>query len=306
MNKLAIVGSLAFDAIETPAGKTDKIIGGASPYIALASSYFGVKPQIISVVGGDFPKEYFNLLSNKGIDTNGVEVRANGKTMFWSGVYNKDMNQRTTLVTELNVFADFDPDVPESYKNPDVLMLGNITPSIQQAVIQKIGNRPKLIVMDTMNYWMNTTSDDLDATIRMVDVLTINDEEARQLSGEYSLVKAARKILGMGLMYLIIKKGDNGALLFARDGQVFFAPALPLENVADPTGAGDSFAGGFCGYMAAKGSTDFETAKAAVVAGSVMGSFCCEKFGTENLQNLGEQDIAQRVKLFEQMSSFKF
>ena len=306
MNKLAIVGSLAFDAIETPSGKTDKIIGGASPYIALASSYFSVKPQIISVVGGDFPKEYFNLLSNKGIDTNGVEVRSNGKTMFWSGVYNKDMNQRTTLVTELNVFADFDPDVPESYKNPDVLMLGNITPSIQQAVIKKIGSRPKLIVMDTMNYWMNTTPDDLDATIRMVDVLTINDEEARQLSGEYSLVKAARKILGMGLMYLIIKKGDNGALLFARDGQVFFAPALPLENVADPTGAGDSFAGGFCGYMAAKGSTDFETAKAAVVAGSVMGSFCCEKFGTENLQNLGEQDIAQRVKLFEQMSSFKF
>ncbi|MBO4772607.1 MAG: hypothetical protein J5595_08720 [Bacteroidales bacterium] len=306
MNKLAIVGSLAFDAIETPAGKTDKIIGGASPYIALASSYFGVKPQIISVVGGDFPKEYFNHLSNKGIDTNGVEVRANGKTMFWSGVYNKDMNQRTTLVTELNVFADFDPDVPESYKNPDVLMLGNITPSIQQAVIQKIGNRPKLIVMDTMNYWMNTTPDDLDATIRMVDVLTINDEEARQLSGEYSLVKAARKILGMGLQYLIIKKGDNGAMLFARDGQMFFAPALPLENVADPTGAGDSFAGGFCGYMAAKGSTDFETAKAAVVAGSVMGSFCCEKFGTENLQNLGEQAIAQRVKQFEQLSSFKF
>ena len=244
MNKLAIVGSLAFDAIETPAGKTDKIIGGASPYIALASSYFGVKPQIISVVGGDFPKEYFNHLSNKGIDTNGVEVRANGKTMFWSGVYNKDMNQRTTLVTELNVFADFDPDVPESYKNPDVLMLGNITPSIQQAVIQKIGNRPKLIVMDTMNYWMNTTPDDLDATIRMVDVLTINDEEARQLSDEYSLVKAARKILGMGLQYLIIKNGDNGAMLFARDGQMFFAPALPLENVADPTGAGDSFAGG--------------------------------------------------------------
>ena len=306
MNKLAIVGSLAFDAIETPAGKTDKIIGGASPYIALASSYFGVKPQIISVVGGDFPKEYFNLLSNKGIDTNGVEVRTNGKTMFWSGVYNKDMNQRTTLVTELNVFADFDPEVPESYKNPDVLMLGNITPSIQQAVIQKIGNRPKLIVMDTMNYWMNTTPDDLDATIRMVDVLTINDEEARQLSGEYSLVKAARKILGMGLQYLIIKKGDNGAMLFARDGQMFFAPALPLENVADPTGAGDSFAGGFCGYMAAKGSTDFETAKAAVVAGSVMGSFCCEKFGTENLQNLGEQAIAQRVKQFEQLSSFKF
>ena len=306
MNKLAIVGSLAFDAIETPAGKTNKIIGGASPYIALASSYFGVKPQIISVVGGDFPKEYFNLLSNKGIDTNGVEVRTNGKTMFWSGVYNKDMNQRTTLVTELNVFADFDPEVPESYKNPDVLMLGNITPSIQQAVIQKIGNRPKLIVMDTMNYWMNTTPDDLDATIRMVDVLTINDEEARQLSGEYSLVKAARKILCMGLQYLIIKKGDNGAMLFARDGQMFFAPALPLENVADPTGAGDSFAGGFCGYMAAKGSTDFETAKAAVVAGSVMGSFCCEKFGTENLQNLGKQAIAQRVKQFKQLSSFKF
>jgi sugar/nucleoside kinase (ribokinase family) len=306
MNKLAIVGSLAFDAIETPAGKTDKIIGGASPYIALASSYFGVKPQIISVVGGDFQKEYFNLLNNNGIDTSGVEVRPDGKTMFWSGVYNKDMNQRTTLVTELNVFADFSPSVPDSYKNPDVLMLGNITPSIQQAVIQKIGNRPKLIVMDTMNYWMNTTPDDLDATIRMVDVLTINDEEARQLSGEYSLVKAARKILSMGLLYLIIKKGDNGAMLFARDGQIFFAPALPLENVADPTGAGDSFAGGFCGYMAAKGSTDFETAKAAVIAGSVMGSFCCEKFGTENLQSLSEQAIAQRIKQFEAMTCFKF
>ncbi len=306
MNKLAIVGSLAFDAIETPAGKTDKIIGGASPYIALASSYFGVKPQIISVVGGDFQKEYFNLLNNSGIDTSGVEVRPDGKTMFWSGVYNKDMNQRTTLVTELNVFADFSPSVPDSYKNPDVLMLGNITPSIQQAVIQKIGNRPKLIVMDTMNYWMNTTPDDLDATIRMVDVLTINDEEARQLSGEYSLVKAARKILSMGLLYLIIKKGDNGAMLFARDGQIFFAPALPLENVADPTGAGDSFAGGFCGYMAAKGSTDFETAKAAVIAGSVMGSFCCEKFGTENLQSLSEQAIAQRIKQFEAMTCFKF
>lgn len=306
MNQLAIVGSLAFDAIETPAGKTDKIIGGASPYIALASSYFGVKPQIISVVGGDFQKEYFNLLNNNGIDTSGVEVRPDGKTMFWSGVYNKDMNQRTTLVTELNVFADFSPSVPDSYKNPDVLMLGNITPSIQQAVIQKIGNRPKLIVMDTMNYWMNTTPDDLDATIRMVDVLTINDEEARQLSGEYSLVKAARKILSMGLLYLIIKKGDNGAMLFARDGQIFFAPALPLENVADPTGAGDSFAGGFCGYMAAKGSTDFETAKAAVIAGSVMGSFCCEKFGTENLQSLSEQAIAQRIKQFEAMTCFKF
>ena len=306
MNKLAIVGSLAFDAIETPSGKTDKIIGGASPYIALASSYFGVKPQIISVVGGDFPKAYFHLLDGKGIDTTGVEVKADGKTMFWSGVYNKDMNQRTTLVTELNVFADFTPSVPESYKNPDVLMLGNITPSIQQGVIKKIGARPKLIVMDTMNYWMNTTPDDLDATIRMVDVLTINDEEARQLSGEYSLVKAARKILDMGLLYLIIKKGDNGALLFARDGQMFFAPALPLETVADPTGAGDSFAGGFCGYIAAKGSTDFETAKAAVIAGSVMGSFCCEKFGTENLQTLSEQAIAQRVKQFEQMSYFKF
>ena len=306
MNKLAIVGSLAFDAIETPSGKTDKIIGGASPYIALASSYFGVKPQIISVVGGDFPKAYFHLLGGKGIDTTGVEVKADGKTMFWSGVYNKDMNQRTTLVTELNVFADFTPSVPESYKNPDVLMLGNITPSIQQAVIREIGARPKLIVMDTMNYWMNTTPDDLDATIRMVDVLTINDEEARQLSGEYALVKAARKILAMGLQYLIIKKGDNGALLFGKDGQIFFAPALPLETVADPTGAGDSFAGGFCGYMAAKGSTDFETAKAAVVAGSVMGSFCCEKFGTENLQSLSEETITQRVKQFEQLSYFKY
>jgi sugar/nucleoside kinase (ribokinase family) len=265
-----------------------------------------VKPQIISVVGGDFPKEYFNILNDRGVDTSGVDVRKDGKTMFWSGVYNKGLNQRTTLVTELNVFADFNPDVPASYKNPDVLMLGNITPSIQQAVIKNIGSRPRLIVMDTMNYWMDTTPDDLDATIRMVDVLTINDEEARQLSGEYSLVKAARKILGMGLLYLIIKKGDNGALLFGRDGQMFFAPALPLENVSDPTGAGDSFAGGFCGYIAAKGRTDFETAKAAVIAGSVMGSFCCEKFGTENLLSLSEQTVATRVKQFEEMCMFKY
>ncbi len=306
MNKLLIVGSLAFDAIETPAGKTDKIIGGASPYIALAASYFGTKPQVISVIGEDFPKEFIEQLNNKGVQTDGVQRIKGGKTMFWSGVYNKDMNQRTTLVTELNVFGDFKPEVPPQFQNPDVLMLGNITPTIQRQLIENLDTRPKLIVMDTMNYWMDSMPEELDKTIRMVDVLTINDEEARQLSGEYALVKAAKKILALGLRFLIIKKGDNGALLFDKEGQTFFAPALPLENVADPTGAGDSFAGGFCGYIAQKGKYDFETAKAAIIAGSVMGSYCCEKFGTEKLLTLTESEVNQRVAQFEKLTKFTF
>ncbi len=306
MKKLAVAGSLAFDAIETPMGKTDKIIGGASPYIALAASYFKVDAGIISVVGGDFPDEYLEILRSKNVNTDGVIVEKKGKTMFWAVKYNKDMNQRTTLTTELNVFANFQPEVPQRYQDADVLMLGNITPSIQKAIIEKMSRRPKLIIMDTMNYWMNNTPDELDETISMVDVLTINDEEARQLSGEFVLPTAAKKILSRGLRYLIIKKGDNGALLFSKDGKMFFAPALPLENVCDPTGAGDSFAGGFSGYIAAKGKTDFETVKAAVVAGSVMGSFCCERFGTENLQLLTDEMVKKRAKEFEELTKFRF
>lgn len=306
MKKLAVAGSLAFDAIETPLGKTDKIIGGASPYIALAASYFKLDIGIVSVVGGDFPDEYFDILHGKDINTDGVEVVKDGKTMFWAGKYNQDMNQRTTLTTELNVFANFNPQVPIQYRDADVLMLGNITPSIQKAIIEKMKRRPKLIIMDTMNYWMDNTPDELEETIAKVDVLTINDEEARQLSGEYVLVNAAKKILAKGLRYLIIKKGDNGALLFAKDGKMFFAPALPMNNVCDPTGAGDSFAGGLAGYICAKGKTDFETMKSAVIAGSVMGSFCCERFGTENLQLITDAMVRRRVKDFEALTKFVF
>lgn len=306
MKKLAVAGSLAFDAIETPLGKTDKIIGGASPYIALAASYFKLDIGIVSVVGSDFPDEYFDILHGKDINTDGVEVVKDGKTMFWAGKYNQDMNQRTTLTTELNVFANFNPQVPIQYRDADVLMLGNITPSIQKAIIEKMKRRPKLIIMDTMNYWMDNTPDELEETIAKVDVLTINDEEARQLSGEYVLVNAAKKILAKGLRYLIIKKGDNGALLFAKDGKMFFAPALPMNNVCDPTGAGDSFAGGLAGYICAKGKTDFETMKSAVIAGSVMGSFCCERFGTENLQLITDAMVRRRVKDFEALTKFVF
>ncbi|MBQ5404024.1 MAG: hypothetical protein IIU11_06630 [Bacteroidales bacterium] len=306
MNKLAIAGSLAFDAIETPFGKREKIIGGATPYIALSASNFGVKPQIISVVGNDFTQEYFDVLHNKGIDTEGVKIDQNNKTMFWAGVYNTDMNQRKTLKTELNCFETFSPEVPQSYQEAEVLMLGNITPKIQQSVIKQFKKRPKLIVMDTMNFWMDIALQDLEETISMVDVLTINDEEAFQLSGEFVLLKAAKKILAKGLKYLIIKKGSNGALLFSNDGRIFSAPALILDTVVDPTGAGDSFAGGFTGYIASKGKTDFETVKAAVIAGSVTGSFCCEKFGTENLQQLTPNDISQRVKQFEELTKFNF
>jgi sugar/nucleoside kinase (ribokinase family) len=306
MNKLVIAGSLAFDAIETPFGKTDKIIGGASPYIALAASFFGVTPQIVSVVGGDFPKEFVSILNSRGIDTDGVKIEADGKTMFWAGKYNNDMNQRTTLATELNVFATFSPSLPESYQDAKVLMLGNTTPVVQRNVIEKMHHRPDFIVMDTMNFWMDSMPQELDTTISMVDVLTINDEEARQLSGEYVLLKAARKILSRGLKYLIIKKGDNGAMLFSKDGDMFFAPALPLDTVCDPTGAGDSFAGGLCGYVAAKGTYDFETMKAAVIAGSTMGSFCCEKFGTENLQTLTNEMVNSRVETFRRLTSFNF
>jgi sugar/nucleoside kinase (ribokinase family) len=286
--KLLVVGSVAYDAIETPFGKTDKILGGAGTFISLAASYAGAQPQVVSVVGGDFEKKYLDLLENHNIDINGIQVKQDEKTFFWSGKYHNDMNSRDTLVTELNVLGTFDPVVPDSYKTAEFLMLGNLSPDVQRKVIEQMAERPKLIIMDTMNFWMDTMMDELKNTIAMVDVLSINDEEARQLSGEYSLKKAAKVIQKMGPKFLIIKKGEHGALLF-NGNQVFFAPALPLEEVFDPTGAGDTFAGGFAGYLAKNGDTSFNSMKNAVIFGSAMASFCVERFGTERLQNLQER-----------------
>lgn len=300
---LLIVGSVAFDAIETPFGKTDKIVGGAGTYIALSSSYFTDKVNVISVIGEDFPQDYLKSLNSKGIDTAGVELIKGGKTFFWSGKYHNDMNSRDTLVTELNVLGDFDPKVPESYQDCEYLMLGNLSPQVQQTVIKRLKNRPKLVVMDTMNFWMDIALNDLLETIKMVDVLTINDGEARQLSGEYSLVKAAQKILAMGPKYLIIKKGEHGALLFNKE-EVFFAPALPLEEVFDPTGAGDTFAGGFIGHIAATNDISFENMKRAIIFGSAMASCVVEKFGTERLENLDESELQNRVQEFIDLVQF--
>jgi sugar/nucleoside kinase (ribokinase family) len=302
---LIVVGSVAFDAIETPFGKTDKIIGGAGSYIALASSYFKTNPRVISVVGEDFPKEYLDLLSSHDIDIKGIEIKKGEKTFFWSGKYHKDMNQRDTLITELNVLEKFDPKVPSEWKNVDFLMLGNLSPVVQRLVIERLDSRPKLIAMDTMNFWMNILSEELARTIAMVDVLIINDEEARQLSGENSLFKAAHTIFKMGPKYLIIKKGEHGALLFG-ESNVFYAPALPLEEVFDPTGAGDTFAGGFIGYLAQHQKTDFESMKSAVIAGSAMASFAVEKFGTERIQNLSEKEINLRVEKFKELIRFSY
>jgi len=300
---LIIIGTVAFDAIETPFGKTDKIVGGAATYAGLAASYFYNKVKIVAVVGDDFHKEDIERFNNHGIDTEGLQVKEGGKSFFWSGRYHNDMNSRDTLVTELNVLADFDPVIPESYQDCEYLMLGNLTPQVQQTVIKRLKNRPKLIVMDTMNFWMDIAMDDLLETIKLVDVLTINDAEARQLSGEYSLVKAARKILTMGPKYLIIKKGEHGALLFHED-QIFSAPALPLAEVFDPTGAGDTFAGGFIGYMAKVGTINFNNMKNAIIYGSALASFCVEKFGTERILNLKGEEIAARIKEFVNLSSF--
>lgn len=300
---LLVVGSVAFDAIETPFGKTDKIVGGAASYIALCSSYFTKSVNLVAVVGDDFPKEFVNHLNKNGVNTEGLQVKAGEKSFFWSGKYHNDMNSRDTITTELNVLADFDPIIPASYQNCEYLMLGNLTPKIQQTVIERLTNRPKLIVMDTMNFWMEIAMDDLLATIKMVDVLTINDEEARQLSGEYSLVKAAAKIQAMGPKFLIIKKGEHGALLF-HGKEMFYAPALPLEEVFDPTGAGDTFAGGFIGYLAKTGDISFENMKNAVIYGSAMASFCVERFGTERLVNLTETELSNRIAAFKKLSSF--
>ena len=297
---LLIIGTVAFDAIETPFGKTDKIIGGAATYIGLSASY-SVKPvNLVAVVGDDFPQADILLLEEHGVDVAGLQVKAGEKSFFWAGKYSQDLNARETLATELNVLADFDPLLPDAYQDCKYLMLGNLTPAVQQLVIRRLVNRPKLIVMDTMNFWMDIALAELKQTIEMVDVLTINDEEARQLSGEYSLVKAARLIMAMGPKFLIIKKGEHGALLFHKD-QIFFAPALPLEEVFDPTGAGDTFAGGFIGHLAATDDISFENMKRAVIHGSAMASFCVEKFGTERLLNLTKEEIAAREAQFAQL-----
>ncbi|PJJ80068.1 PfkB family carbohydrate kinase [Mucilaginibacter auburnensis] len=301
---LLVIGTVAFDALETPFGKTDKIVGGAATYAGLAASYFYDKVKIVAVVGDDFPQENIKEFNEHGIDTEGLQIKKGEKSFFWSGKYHNDMNTRDTLVTELNVLADFDPIIPDSYQDCEYLMLGNLTPKVQQTVINRMKNRPKLIVMDTMNFWMDIAMNDLLDTIKMVDVLTINDAEARQLSGEYSLVKAARKILTMGPKYLIIKKGEHGALLFGED-KIFAAPALPLAEVFDPTGAGDTFAGGFIGYMAKVGTVNFNNMKNAIIFGSALASFCVEKFGTERLINLSQEEVASRVQEFVSLSSFQ-
>jgi sugar/nucleoside kinase (ribokinase family) len=299
---LLVVGSVAFDAIETPFGKTDKIVGGAATYISLSASYH-VKPiKLVAVVGNDFLQKDIDLLKNHGVNVEGLQIKADQKSFFWSGKYHNDMNSRDTLVTELNVLGDFDPIIPASYQGVEYLMLGNLSPQVQRTVIERLTKRPKLIVMDTMNFWMEIALDELKKTIAMVDVLSINDEEARQLSGEYSLKKAAKVILAMGPKVLIIKKGEHGALLFNQD-EVFFAPALPLEEVFDPTGAGDTFAGGFIGYLAKTNDISFNNMKKAIIQGSALASFCVEKFGTERLINLSEKEVEARVQEFVKLVS---
>lgn len=301
---LVIVGSVAFDAIETPFGKTDKIVGGAGTYISYAASFFVEKAGLVSVVGDDFPQETISELESRGVDTAGLQIKKGEKSFFWKGKYHNDMNSRDTLVTELNVLADFEPILPEAYKTAPFLMLGNLAPSVQLQVIEQFEKRPKLIAMDTMNFWMDSALDDLKKVISKVDIITINDEEARQLTGEYSLVKAARKVLEMGPKYIVIKKGENGALLFDRKKEVFFAPALPLEEVFDPTGAGDSFAGGFMGYIAACKDVSFEGLKRAVVMGSAAASFCVEKFGVERLRTITDKEFDERVDSFVSLTQF--
>tara|TARA_B110000090_G_scaffold183862_1_gene210866 strand:+ start:399 stop:1322 length:924 start_codon:yes stop_codon:yes gene_type:complete len=300
---ILIVGTVAFDAIETPFGKTDKIVGGAATYIGLSSSFFTKNLNLVSVVGEDFPQSAIKMLQNKNICTKGLQIKEGEKTFFWSGKYHNDMNTRDTIDTQLNVLENFDPVVPEEYKTSDFLMLGNLMPSVQKKVLDQMSKRPKLVVLDTMNFWMDLFLDDLLESLKEVDVLTINDEEARQLSGEYSLVKAAKVILAMGPKYLIIKKGEHGALLF-NNTEVFFAPALPLEDVFDPTGAGDSFAGGFIGYLEKTDDISFENMKRAVIYGSAMASFCVEKFGTKRLEELTQNDVDSRLQQFIDLVQF--
>ena len=303
MNKLLIVGTVAFDAIETPFGKTDKILGGAGTYIGLSASFFRLQSAIVSVVGEDFPQEYIDLLKSKNIDVTGLEVVKGGKTFFWSGRYHNDLNSRDTLDTQLNVLADFNPIVPENFKDADVVMLGNLHPNTQISVLDQMTAKPKLVVLDTMNFWMDCALAELLQVMKRVDVITINDEEARQLSGEYSLVKAAAKIHTMGPKYVVIKKGEHGALLF-HDKQVFFAPALPLEDVFDPTGAGDTFAGGFTGYITQSENVSFENMKNAIIYGSNMASFCVEEFGTQRMERLQKEEVLERLQQFRALTQF--
>jgi sugar/nucleoside kinase (ribokinase family) len=301
---LLVVGSVAFDAIETPFGKTDKIVGGAATYISIASSYFTRKVNLVAVVGEDFPQTDIKMLQDHGVNTEGLQIKQGEKSFFWSGKYHTDMNSRDTLVTELNVLGSFDPIVPANYQDCKYLMLGNLAPTVQKTVIDRLEHRPKLIVMDTMNFWMDIAWDDLMTTLSMVDVLSINDEEARMLSKEYSLVKAAKKIMAMGPKVLIIKKGENGALLF-NEKEIFFAPALPLEEVFDPTGAGDTFAGGFIGYLAATDDTSFDNMKRAIIYGSALASFCVEKFGVERIKGLSQEELESRIQDFVNLVQFE-
>lgn len=300
---LLTVGSVAFDAIETPFGKTDKIVGGAATYIALAASMYQRSQKIVAVVGDDFPQTTIDALKQRGVDTEGLQVKIGEKSFFWSGKYHHDMNVRDTLITELNVLENFDPIIPDSYQGVEYLMLGNLTPKVQTTVIERMTERPKFIAMDTMNFWMDVALDDLKETLKIVDILIINDEEARQLSGESSLVTAAKVIRQMGPKYLIIKKGEHGALLFHGD-KIFAAPALPLEEVFDPTGAGDSFAGGFMGYLSQTDDLSFENMKRALIAGSAIASFCVEKFGTQRLEEINQEDLQNRIQQFIELANF--
>ena len=303
MSKLLVVGTVAFDAIETPFGKTDKILGGSGTFVGLAAAHFGVQTGIVSVVGGDFPQSYLSMMNDKGINTDGVEVIQDGKTFFWSGKYHNDMNSRDTLITELNVLADFTPVVPETFRDAAIVVLGNLHPLTQSSVLDQLSAQPKLVILDTMNFWMDAALEDLHRVLKRVDVITINDEEARQLSGEYSLVNAAKKIHEMGPKYVVIKKGEHGALLFNNEN-MFYAPALPLAEVFDPTGAGDTFAGGFCGYLSKTGNISFENMKSAIIYGSNLASFCVEKFGTERLQELTNIEVKERLEAFKKLTQF--
>lgn len=302
-NKLLIVGTMAYDAIETPFGKVDKILGGAATYIGLSASQFSLDCAIISVVGEDFEEQHLELLRRKGIDLSGVEIVSGGETFFWSGKYHNDLNTRTTMETRLNVLENFNPIIPDHLRTPDIVMLGNLSPDVQFKALEQLKNKPKLIVLDTMNFWMEHFRSRLDEVIAKVDLISINDEEARQLTGEYSLVKAAEKIHELGPQFIIIKKGEHGALLF-HDSKIFCAPALPLEEVFDPTGAGDSFAGGFTGYLTQTGDISFRNMKSAVIYASAMASFTVEKFGTESLINYSSQSMDNRLKAFKELTTF--
>ena len=302
--KLLAVGTVAFDAIETPFGKTDKILGGAATYIGLAASVLNTDVSLVSVVGGDFPQEYLDMMTKKGINTEGIEIIKEGKTFFWSGKYHNDLNSRDTLATELNVLENFEPKIPQSADNAEVLLLGNLHPAVQLSVLEKMKSRPKVVILDTMNFWMDHTWDLLMEVIAKTDVITIDDEEARQLSGEYSLTKAAQKIHQLGPRYVIIKKGEHGALLFS-EGKIFAIPALPLEDVFDPTGAGDTFAGGFAAHLATTEGISFENMKTAIIVGSAMASFTVEKFGTERLKEVYPYMLKKRIRQFRELTTFE-